>query len=151
MQKDDREMADYTSARGSCIYSSNATQILQDLFRILRRFKSIDFTVHIYMEPGCIETFFGLKLVILGRNCSSRELPKVSRISGGILEVFSTSPEFGRKSEIREAVGALIEILRYSNIAILEYWDVGIQIYCNTDILKYRDKEEKKIKQYRQQ
>ena len=108
MQKDDREMADYTSARGSCIYSSNATQILQDLFRILRRFKSIDFTGHIYMEPGCIETFFGMKLVILGRNCSSRELPKVSRISGGILEVFSTSPEFGRKSEIREAVGALI-------------------------------------------
>ena len=114
-------MADYTSARGSCIYSSNATQILQDLFRILRRFKSIDFTVHIYMEPGCIETFFGLKLVILGRNCSSRELPKVSRISGGILEVFSTSPEFGRKSEIREVVGALlalrcVDILSFSRL-----------------------------------
>ena len=61
------------------------------------------------MEPGCIETYFGLKLVILGRNCSSRQCQKVSRKSGVILEVFSTSPEFGRKAEIREAVGALLQ------------------------------------------
>ena len=30
MQKDDREMVDYTSAHGSCIYLSNMTQVLQD-------------------------------------------------------------------------------------------------------------------------
>ena len=60
MQEDDREIADYMSARGSCIYLSNAIEILQNLFRI-QRFKSIDF---IDMKPGCIETYFDLKLVI---------------------------------------------------------------------------------------
>ena len=77
------------------------------------------------MEPGCIETYFGLKLVILGRNCSSRQCQKVSRKSGVILEVFSTSPEFGRKAEIREAVGALVkkdEMLSIDSGFISPYW-----------------------------
>ena len=93
-QEDDREIADYTSVRGSCIYLSNALQILQNLFII-------------NMEAGRIKTYFGLKLVILGENSSSRQCQKVSRNSGGIQEVFSTSPEFGRKAEIREALGTL--------------------------------------------
>ena len=56
-----REIAGYTSARGSCIYLWNAIEILQNLFRN-QRLKSIDF---IDMEPDSIETYFGLKLVII--------------------------------------------------------------------------------------
>ena len=54
MQEDNHEIVDYTWARG--------LQILQNLFRNQRRFKSINFTVHIDMEPGCIETYFDRNL-----------------------------------------------------------------------------------------
>ena len=97
MQEDDREIADYTSARGSCIYLSNALQILQNLFIYQRGFKSIDFTVHINMEPDHIETYFGLKLVSLGGHCSSRQCQKVSRNSGGF-QHFSRIWEKSRNS-----------------------------------------------------
>ena len=73
MQEDDREIVDYTSACGSCIYSSNALQNLQNLFINQRKFQTIDLTVHIKMEPGPIETYFGLKHVILRGHCSSRQ------------------------------------------------------------------------------
>ena len=63
---------------------TNGLQILQNLFRNQRQFKSIDLTVHIDMEPGCIETYFDLKLEILWGNCSSRQCQNVSRNSGGV-------------------------------------------------------------------
>ena len=99
MQEDDREIADYTSARGSCIYLSNGLQILQNLFIYQRGFKSIDFTVHINMEPDHIETYFGLKLVSLGGHCSSRQCQKVSRNSGGfpLLPNSGEMQKFGRR------------------------------------------------------
>ena len=53
------------------------------------------------MEPGCIETYFGLNLGEFVHLDSAKKSPKIR-------EGFSNSSEFRRKAEIREVVGALI-------------------------------------------
>ena len=44
----------------------------------------MDCTIRIDMEPSCLETYLGPKLVILEGNGSSRQCQKVSRNSGGV-------------------------------------------------------------------